>query len=77
MAAFVAEQIDLLDSLLLEFAEGHLDRTELLLFLLAVEDDAKRRMLHPIRAIDHFFLHCGLVAGVGWSLIPGLLSFKN
>ena len=52
MAAFVAEQVDLLDSLLfLEFAESHLDRTELLLFLIAFGDDAKRRMLHPIQAI--------------------------
>ena len=45
-------QSDLLDSLLfLEFAEGHLDRTELLLFLIPVEDDAKRWMLHLIEAI--------------------------
>ena len=52
MAAFVAEQVDLLDSLLLlEFSDGHLDRTELLLFHIAVEDYAKRRMLHPIEAI--------------------------
>ena len=52
MSAFVAEQVNLLDSLLfLEFAEGHLERTELLLFLIAVDDDAKRRKLHPIQAI--------------------------
>ena len=44
MAAFVAEQVDLLDSLLpLEFA--------LRLFLIAVEDDAKRRMLLLIQPI--------------------------
>ena len=52
MAVFVAEQVDWLDLLLLlEFAKGHLDRTQLLLFLIAVEDDAKRRTLHPIQAI--------------------------
>ena len=46
----VAWQVDLLDSLLL-FAEGHLYQTELLLILEAVEDDAKRRMLHLVQAI--------------------------
>ena len=44
----------MLDSLLL-FAEGHLDRMETpgvaVLFLAAVEDDTKRRMLHLVQAI--------------------------
>lgn len=54
MAAFVAEQVDLIESLLLvEFADGNLDRQELLLLLLAVEDDAQRRLLLPIQEIGN------------------------
>ena len=49
IAAFVAEQVDLLETLLLlEFADGNLEQHELLLMLLAVENDAKRRLLLPI-----------------------------
>ena len=32
-------------------AEDQMDRTELLVFLVAVEDNAKRRMLHLVEAI--------------------------
>ena len=39
-----------MDSLLL-LGGDHLDRTELLVFLVAVEDKAKRRMLNLVEAI--------------------------
>ena len=51
MAAFVAEQVDLLETPLLEFADGNLEQHELLLMLLAVENDAQRRLLIPIQEI--------------------------
>ena len=51
MAAVVAEQVDLLETPLLEFANGNLEQHELLLMLLAVENDAQRRLLIPIQEI--------------------------
>lgn len=48
MAAFVAEQVDLINSpLLLDYIDGGLDDTELLLLVVALEDDAKHRLLLP------------------------------
>ena len=52
MAAFVSEQVDLLHSLLLlEYADGNLDEAELLLLVAGVEEDAKRRLLLPLKVI--------------------------